>query len=218
MFKFVNLFLFATLFIGCSLFKSPYNDISEAEFFELDKEFEALLLAQSPEQRAKKHAGLLESIDKYIGTKKGGDCSGFITVLNNEHKSVFFDNNELNKFYTNKRKTQAIFNYYRNKKRLSNEKPQIGDLVFFQNTLRTNKHKINGEISHIGVIREIYPDGRIRFVHNTRGKNKSDYMNLNKKNTHLNGKKIENSYIVVCKNGDKSCLTSNRFAGFGKVN
>ena len=41
MFKFVNLFLFATLFIGCSLFKSPYNDISEAEFFELDKEFEA---------------------------------------------------------------------------------------------------------------------------------------------------------------------------------
>lgn len=218
MFKFINLSIFVLLFTGCSFFNTSYNNISEAEFYELDKEFEAKLALQTPEERLSKHSTLFTSIDKYIGTKKGGDCSGFITMLNNEHKSVFFDNKELDKFYTNKRKTQAIFNYYRNKKRLSNEKPQIGDLVFFQNTLRSNKNKINGEISHIGVIREIYPDGRIRFVHNTRGKNKSDYMNLNKKNIHLNGKKIENSYIVVCKKDDKSCLTSNRFAGFGKVN
>ena len=218
MFRFVNLSLFALLIAGCSIFNAPYSDISEAEFYELDKEFELLLNMQTPEQREKKHANLFASIDKYIGTKKGGDCSGFVSVLNSEHNSVFFNANELNKFYTSKRKSQAIFNYYKSKKRLSKENPKVGDLIFFQNTLRSNKNKINGDISHIGVIREIYPDGRIRFVHNTRGKNKSDYMNLNKKNTHLDGKKIENSYIVVCKNGDKSCLTSNRFAGYGKVN
>ena len=40
MFKFINLSIFVLLFTGCSFFNTSYSNISEAEFYELDKEFE----------------------------------------------------------------------------------------------------------------------------------------------------------------------------------
>ena len=121
------------------------------------------------------------------------------------------------KYFTNGRKSQAIYNYYSRKNLLSNT-PRVGDLVFFQNTLRSNKGKVNNEISHIGIVREIYADGRVKFVHNTRGRNQADFVNLNKKNVHVAGQKMENSYIVRCGKDRISCLASNRFAGYGRVN
>lgn len=160
---------------------------------------------------------LIASVDNYIGTRAGGDCSGFITVLNSKHDELFFSSKDLPKYFTNGRKSQAIYNYY-SRKNLLSDTPRIGDLVFFQNTLRSNKGKINNEISHIGVVREIYADGRVKFVHNTRGRNQEDFVNLNKKNVHVAGKKMENSYIVRCSKDRISCLASNRFAGYGRVN
>ena len=90
--------------------------------------------------------------------------------------------------------------------------------MFFNNTTSQTKGKNKQTITHLGIIDRIEDDGTIRFIHNTRGKNKSGFINLFQKNSHKIGGKEVNSYIVACKGGDATCLTSNRFAGFGKVN
>lgn len=159
---------------------------------------------------------LLASIDKYEGTRKGGDCSGFIELLNSQNHGVFFNRAELDKYFTNGKKSQAMYNYFKAKGRISMTSPQIGDLIFWQNTTRKTRGKKTGEITHVGVIREIFKDGRIRFVHYGSRGNTSDFMDLNRPNTHIMGKKVVNSYIASCKNKN-FCLASNLFVGFGKV-
>ena len=216
--KFLACGLCAFLMSGCS-FLAPFSSSTPNPTTQSDYEVEVY----ESNARASEIPGstynktLISWVDKYTGTRVGGDCSGFITALNSKNKEIFFNSKELPKYFTNGRKSQAIYNYYKNKNLIAHQTPRIGDLIFFQNTLQSNKNRINNEISHIGVIREIYSDGRIKFVHNSRGRNKEDYMNLNKKNVHKNGKKIENSYIVRCGKNKTSCLTSNRFAGYGRV-
>lgn len=89
-------------------------------------------------------------------------------------------------------------------------------LFFWQNTTRGIKNKKTGAITHVGVIREIYSDGRIRFVHFASGRNRSDFMDLQNPKVHKIGKKTVNSYVARCKRKN-FCLASNLFAGFGKV-
>ena len=122
------------------------------------------------------------------------------------------------KFYgENGSKSQAIYNFYKKRNLISQTSPKLGDLVFFNNTTSQTKGKNKQTITHLGIIDRIEDDGTIRFMHNTRGKNKSGFINLFQKNSHKIGGKEVNSYIVACKGGDATCLTSNRFAGFGKV-
>ncbi|MDA3054052.1 MULTISPECIES: NlpC/P60 family protein [unclassified Campylobacter] len=213
--KIFALFLGAFLMSGCSWlapFSSPANPTTQADYEVYEDNSGS---SQIPGNTY--NTTLISWVDKYTGTKVGGDCSGFITALNSKNKEIFFDSKELPKYFTNGRKSQAIYNYYKKRDLIAHKNPRVGDLIFFQNTLQSNKKRLNNEISHIGVIREIYADGRIKFVHNSRGRNKVDFVNLNKKNTHKNGKKIENSYIVRCGSNKVSCLASNRFAGYGRV-
>ncbi|MBR6611793.1 MAG: biopolymer transporter ExbB, partial [Campylobacter sp.] len=60
-------------------------------------------------------------------------------------------------------------------------------------------------------------NGGIEFLHNINGRNIISVMNLQHKDTHkVDGKKI-NAYIIAnCY--EPSCLVSNRFSGFGRVN
>ena len=154
----------------------------------------------------------------FLGKKDGGDCSGFVSLVNKNINNVYFSETNLLKFYgENGSKSQAIYNFYKKRNLISQTSPKLGDLVFFNNTTSQTKGKNKQTITHLGIIDRIENDGTIRFMHNTRGKNKSGFMNLFQKNSHKIGGKEVNSYIVACKGGDATCLTSNRFAGFGKV-
>ena len=166
-----------------------------------------------------KEKALLDLIQKYMGKRDGGDCSGFVTLINKKFNRDFFDEKELDKFYTKRGlKSEAMFKLYESKNLIAFDDPQVGDLIFFNNTTKSTKNNKKAKIvTHVGIVSRVEKDGTVGFTHNSRGKNSVDFMNLNDKNTRKKGKKELNSYVVSCKNKSTSCLASNRFSGFGKV-
>ena len=166
-----------------------------------------------------KEKALLDLMQKYIGKKDGGDCSGFVTLINRQFSLNLFDENELDKFYTARGlKSEAMFRLYESKNLISFENPEVGDLIFFNNTTKNTKNNKKAKIiTHVGIVSSVEKDGTVGFTHHAKGKNAVDFMNLNDKNTRKNGKKELNSFVATCKDKSVSCLASNRFAGFGKT-
>jgi len=166
-----------------------------------------------------KEKALLDLMQKYIGKKDGGDCSGFVTLINRQFSLNLFDENELDKFYTARGlKSEAMFRLYESKNLISFENPEVGDLIFFNNTTKSTKNNKKAKIiTHVGIVSSVEKDGTVGFTHHAKGKNAVDFMNLNDKNTRKNGKKELNSFVATCKDKSASCLASNRFAGFGKT-
>ncbi len=166
-----------------------------------------------------KETALLNLLQGYIGKRDGGDCSGFVTLINKKFNRDFFDEKELDKFYTKHGlKSEAMFKLYESKNLIAFDDPKVGDLVFFNNTTRSTKNNKKAKIvTHVGIVSSVEKDGTVGFTHNSRGKNAVDFMNLKNKNTRKKGNKELNSYVVSCKNNNTSCLASNRFAGFGKA-
>lgn len=166
-----------------------------------------------------KETALLNLLQGYIGKRDGGDCSGFVTLVNKKLNRDFFDEKELDKFYTKHGlKSEAMFKLYESKNLIAFDDPKVGDLVFFNNTTRSTKNNKKAKIvTHVGIVSSVEKDGTVGFTHHARGKNAVDFMNLKNKNTRKKGNKELNSYVVSCKNNNTSCLASNRFAGFGKA-
>lgn len=166
-----------------------------------------------------KEKALLDLMQKYIGKKDGGDCSGFVTLINRQFSLNLFDENELDKFYTARGlKSEAMFRLYESKNLISFENPEVGDLIFFNNTTKSTKNNKKAKIiTHVGIVSSVEKDGTVGFTHHAKGKNAVDFMNLNDKNVRKNGKKELNSFVATCKDKSASCLASNRFAGFGKT-
>ncbi|WP_298086426.1 CHAP domain-containing protein, partial [uncultured Campylobacter sp.] len=166
-----------------------------------------------------KETALLNLLQGYIGKRDGGDCSGFVTLVNKKLNRDFFDEKELDKFYTKHGlKSEAMFKLYESKNLIAFDDPKVGDLVFFNNTTRSTKNNKKAKIvTHVGIVSSVEKDGTVGFTHNSRGKNAVDFMNLKNKNTRKKGNKELNSYVVSCKNNNTSCLASNRFSGFGKA-
>lgn len=156
------------------------------------------------------------NLKKYTNTRIGGDCSGLITAINKNNDSAIFDPKELNKYYSSSRKSQAMFDLYKDKNKISFSKPQVGDLVFFNNTTRATKGGSKKLITHVGIVSKVNKDGSVEFLHNIRGKNVLGVMNLSLPNDHkIAGKQVNDYIISKCK--DSSCLVSNRFSGYGRV-
>lgn len=156
------------------------------------------------------------NLKKYTNTRIGGDCSGLITAINKNNGSAIFDPKELNKYYSSGRKSQAMFDLYKDKNKISFSQPQVGDLVFFNNTTRATKGGSKKLITHVGIVSKVNEDGSVEFLHNIRGKNVLSVMNLSLPNDHkIAGKQVNDYIISKCK--DSSCLVSNRFSGYGRV-
>lgn len=69
---------------------------------------------------------------------------------------------------------------------LHREHPQIGDLIFFDNTYDRNGDGIrNDPLSHVGVVERILDDGTIVYVHHVSGGILRYRMNLSHPNTRL---------------------------------
>lgn len=156
------------------------------------------------------------NLKKYTNTRIGGDCSGLITAINKNNGSAIFDPKELNKYYSSGRKSQAMFDLYKDKNKISFSQPQVGDLVFFNNTTRATKGGSKKLITHVGIVSKVNEDGSVKFLHNIRGKNVLSVMNLSLPNDHKIAGKQVNDYIIS-KCNDSSCLVSNRFSGYGRV-
>ena len=156
------------------------------------------------------------NLKKYTNTRIGGDCSGLITAINKNNGSAIFDPKELNKYYTSGRKSQAMFDLYKDKNKISFSQPQVGDLVFFNNTTKATKGGSKKLITHVGIVSKVNEDGSVEFLHNIRGKNVLSVMNLSLPNDHKIAGKQVNDYIIS-KCNDSSCLVSNRFSGYGRV-
>ena len=224
----INMFLFAILMSGCVEIsqKTPQNETIKSQSKQNQEILDTKTTSKPIESSfyntkiSDKGHNLLELMEGYLGKKDGGDCSGFVSLINKNFNNTFFSEKQLSKYYTKHGlKSEAMFKLYESKNLITKTNPEIGDLIFFNNTTKkTKNNKKSKIITHVGIISSIEKDGRIGFTHNTRGRNTVHYMNLNDKNTHKNGKKEINSYIVVCKNKSISCLTSNRFSGFGKAN
>lgn len=169
---------------------------------------------QADEQKRAKNPNF--NLKKYTNTRIGGDCSGLITAINKNNGSVIFDPKELNKYYSSGRKSQAMFDLYKDKNKISFSKPQVGDLVFFNNTTKGTKGGKKKLITHVGIVSKVNNDGSVEFLHNMGGRNVVSVMNLSLPDEHkVAGKKV-NAYIISRCN-DTSCLVSNRFSGFGRV-
>lgn len=165
----------------------------------------------------------LESFStKYLNKKVGVDCSGFVVFANKKFNGVFFDTKEIAKHYDKSgRRSKAIYNMFKKDNKIFYEKPTAGDLVFFVNTdeksFKGSKNKEN--ITHIGIVTQVFDDDTIEFIHNLRGIVKIGYLNLTYKNNHKKDFKILNSFILKCKKGQqKGCLTSDRFFAFARIN
>ena len=156
------------------------------------------------------------NLKKYTNTRIGGDCSGLITAINKNNNSAIFDPKELNKYYSSGRKSQAMFDLYKDKNKISFSQPQVGDLVFFNNTTKATKGGSKKLITHVGIVSKVNEDGSVEFLHNIRGKNVLSVMNLSLPNDHKIAGKQVNDYIIS-KCNDSSCLVSNRFSGYGRV-
>jgi hypothetical protein len=213
--------LCVALFTGCSFTsnepKIPKNDFNQTTSTYQDFSDQTINgLLQDDEDREDKEFGSF--FKKYLNTRAGGDCSGFVSIVNAKYQNMYFDEKTISNYYSNGgRKSKAIYNFYESKNLITHKNPKKGDLIFFSNTLgkgiQKNKDKKN--VTHVGIVTDILPDETVKFIHNSGGKIIHSYMNLKQKNTHLKGKQEINSYVVRCSNA--SCLAANRFAGYGKA-
>jgi len=216
--------LFLAVFIcGCVGLpkKAPQSDfyasfVSESKNANVKKK-----IAQSEASGRLNENGLrlLDLMQDYLGKKDGGDCSGFVSLINKKFRDSFFNEKELHRFYTARGlKSEAMFRLYESKNLIYFENPEVGDLIFFNNTTKNTKNnKKTKIITHVGIVSSVEKDGTVGFTHNTSGKNAVHFMNLNEKDTHKKGKKELNSYVVACKSKSVACLAANRFAGYGKA-
>lgn len=206
------------------------------EFF-LKQERETFSLRPVPE--LSKREAIVENAMMYLGKRDGGDCSGFVNLINYKTGSPFYDTKELSQSFDNARKSRAMFNLMSKKGNAFDAKlPNIGDLVFFENTERRaavktkNKGKgkekipvkkpvvnVSENITHVGIVTKVEADGTVEFIHHSNGKNILDYMNFTYPMlTHKDGKKI-NTYMKRCPSNkgaaQPQCMNIAFFVAYG---
>ncbi|WP_158333380.1 NlpC/P60 family protein, partial [Campylobacter concisus] len=196
---------------------TPQNETNQTitSSFDFSEQMIGEIIDEDNDREDKKFGSFFK---KYLNTRAGGDCSGFVSIVNAKYQNMYFDEKTINRYYDNGgRKSKAIYNFYESKNLITHKNPKIGDLVFFSNTLgkgiQKNKDKKN--ITHVGIVTAVLGDETVKFIHNSGGKIIHSYMNLKQKNVHLKGNQEINSYLVRCSNS--SCLAANRFAGYGKA-
>ncbi|NCD12639.1 MAG: hypothetical protein EOL93_08800 [Epsilonproteobacteria bacterium] len=255
----ILLSLSALLLCGCAITQvevAPTSNVAEVyvepkmyidkepnnELF-LEKEKEGYRLRHAPELSSREM--IVENAMMYLGKRDGGDCSGFVNLINLKTGRPFYDEKELNASFDNARKSRAMFNLMSKKGNAYEARlPNIGDLVFFENTERratpktkktvTSKTKnskkevaqkkppvpnVTENITHVGIVTKVETDGTVEFIHHSNGKNILDYMNFNYPMlTHKDGKKI-NTYMKRCpsKNGavQPQCMNIAFFVAYG---
>lgn len=158
--KLISLSLAAILLSGCA---TKNLDISSAhdetqtraepkmyieerptkEFF-LQKERDTFALRPVPE--LSRREAIVQNAMMYLGKRDGGDCSGFVSLVNIKTGSPFYQDKELSQSFDNARKSRAMFNLMSKKgNAFETRLPNIGDLVFFEDTERQHGVKAQAQ-------------------------------------------------------------------------
>ncbi|MDD2905314.1 MAG: NlpC/P60 family protein [Sulfurimonas sp.] len=158
---------------------------------------------------------------KYLNTKDGRDCSGFVAMVNLENGEPYYKARELEQYFTNTNRSKAIYNAMKAETRVAkNKPPKIGDLVFFSDTLQTTKRKVGAaNITHVGIVTNIDEDETVHFIHHSRGKNVMGALNLQfPQAAQLEGKNI-NTYMKECdsRKRKQECLSPYFLSAYGAV-
>lgn len=167
-----------------------------------------------------KRQEIIKNALKHQGKNDGGDCSGFVSLVNKESTEPYFTTAELNGYFEDARRSLAIYNLLEDQNRIYQEKPRTGDLIFFANTVKkyAKTKKSVENITHIGIITKIDSDETIHFIHHTKGKNLISQMNLNYPTVAMYNNKLVNSYMEKCaKNEGHQCLAPAYFSAYGKI-
>ncbi|MDD3342890.1 MAG: CHAP domain-containing protein [Sulfurospirillaceae bacterium] len=155
---------------------------------------------------------------KHLNKKDGGDCSGFVNLVNKESDFAFYNAEELVNFYEDARRSLAIYNLLNDQNRTFDTNPKIGDLVFFANTVKKYaKQRAEDNITHIGIVTQVDSDHTVHFIHNTRGRNKIGYLNLDYPTSPQHEGKNVNSYMEKCQTNSHKCLAPSYFSAYGAI-
>ena len=156
---------------------------------------------------------------KHKDKKDGGDCSGFVSLVNKESGYPYFSPAELNEHFEDARRSLAIYNLLESRNLLHYEKPTIGDLIFFANTVKKYaKGKSIDNITHIGIVTRIDADETVHFLHHTKGRNLMGYINLTQPKLSIRDGKTINSYMEKCSiSQSHECLAPSYFSAYGRI-
>lgn len=211
--------------------EKPSND------FFLRQEHERFDLRPMPE--LSRREAIVQNALMYLGKRDGGDCSGFVSLVNYKTGAPFYQEKELSQSFDNARKSRAMFNLMSKKgNAFETTLPHMGDLVFFENTERKptvkTKSKAKGKekavvkqpavqvtenITHVGIVTKVEPDGTVEFIHHSNGKNVLDYMNFNYPMLTNKDGKVINTYMKRCpsKKGaaQPQCMNIAFFVAYG---
>lgn len=202
--KFISLIFFSLIFLftGCSQ-KQP------------SKEPRSVTI----EENVRK--GIVSNALKYLNTKEGRDCSGFVALVNSENSEPYYKMNELSKYYTNDYRSKAMYNVMNKNERIIKIKtPKIADLVFFSDTLEKTKRKAGSlNITHVGIVTQIDKDGTVHFIHHIGGKNVMGAVNEKHPKVAMLKNKSVNSYLKRCepKKPKPECLSAFFLTGYGEI-
>ncbi|WP_263833107.1 hypothetical protein [Sulfurospirillum oryzae] len=207
--------------------EKPSND------FFLRQEHESFDLRPMPE--LSRREAIVHNALMYLGKRDGGDCSGFVSLINYKTGAPFYQEKELSQSFDNARKSRAMFNLMSKKgNAFETTLPNIGDLVFFENTERKPAVKTKGKgktpvkkpavqvaenITHVGIVTKVEPDGTVEFIHHSNGKNILDYMNFNYPMLTNKDGKVINTYMKRCPSqkgaAQPQCMNIAFFVAYG---
>jgi hypothetical protein len=147
------------------------------------------------------------------------DCSGFTRKVYSKF------NIELFKLPTNELKSiegkwlngvELIWKYcMKHGKVFTRNTPEIGDIVFFDNTHDRNKNGKNDDyFTHVGIVVKVDSDKTVHYIHKATSGIKTSTLNLQFENQYKKNKKEVNSYLK--KTGSKK-LSSHLFRGYGSI-
>lgn len=237
--KLSSLFLLAILYHGCAPeIQPPLSHIPKEEVKEpvphyeshtyIEEKVNPIPFSNTVFDTSKlsldsaRREALIKNALSYLGKRDGGDCSGYINLVNAKNGYPYYVEKELSQSFDNARKSRAMYNLM-NKKEMTfqGREPRIGDLIFFENTERRKskvKVSVAENITHVGIVTRIDADKTVEFIHHSNKKNKLDYINFAYPNlTHKEGKVI-NTYMKRCpskKSINTACLNLAFFVAYG---
>ncbi len=149
------------------------------------------------------------------------DCSGLILKIFKKNNVTIFKKqavippgaNGVKIIYATLKKYNKIFK--------TQQKAQLGDLIFFNNTYDKNKNKrFDDNLTHIAIIVDKKRNGLITYIHKSSKGIVYGYMNLRQKTKHKYNSKIINSYIRRKRRSDSRYtkhLAGELFISFGTI-
>ena len=121
-FKFFMSVFIVVFFASCSLFSTPKPRKNQQIGRVIQSDLEQEKVGFSGVDSS--NLSLAKNIDSYIGTRVGGDCSGFVSVINKNFNNIYFDPKKLPKFFGGiGTKSQAIYNYFAAQGKISFDTP-----------------------------------------------------------------------------------------------